>query len=248
MIISTRKELLRHYHELRAGDVYRGSLSGGHLGLPLSLDLMRRGVHCFPSALSQCLSRSKTMQAVILSPFMMPLTRPVMRRADLMRAIGIYRREGIGAVVTKQEGIHCGHGIRRWPDVEAAYNHFAFNTGEYPFVLQPFAANIADVRVVVVDDYAEAYRRVNPHNFRSNLSSGGCGAVHDLSRDDLQFCRRVMERGGFPYAHLDLQMTPDGRRFLAEISLNGGLRGAAVGRRELERMKNAKLQALVDAV
>jgi len=69
-------------------------------------------------------------------------------------------------VVTKQEGMHCGHGIRRWDSAEVLYNTVAFTDSAYPFVLQPFLPDITDVRVIVVGDYVEAY-------LRENLSTSG---------------------------------------------------------------------------
>jgi hypothetical protein len=37
-----------------------------------------------------------------------------------------------------------------------------------------------------------------------------------------------MQRGDFPYAHLDLIVTSDGHCHLMEINLRGGLKGAKI--------------------
>jgi len=44
----------------------------------------------------------------------------------------------------------------------------------------------------------------------------------------LDICCRVMERGRFPYAHLDLIITREGKSYLGEINLRGGIRGAKI--------------------
>jgi len=51
----------------------------------------------------------------------------------------------------------------------------------------------------------------------------------------LNFCCKAMERGKFPYAHLDIQITDDGVYYLSEIALNGGTKGAKIRRRELKK-------------
>ena len=47
-----------------------------------------------------------------------------------------------------------------------------------------------------------------------------------------------------PYAHLDLMRLPDGAIFCLEIRLNGGIQGARIERRALEKLKQARLQEL----
>ncbi|HEY9074099.1 MAG TPA: hypothetical protein VIN67_08190, partial [Desulfobaccales bacterium] len=92
-----------------------------------------------------------------------------------------------------------------------------------------------DLRVVVVGDYAEAYERVNPHGFRKNLFQGGASRPAELEPSQLLFCRRVLDRGKFPYAILDLLVAPDGETYLSEISLKGGLTGARLSQAEWRR-------------
>ncbi|HSV94102.1 MAG TPA: hypothetical protein VLH81_13555, partial [Desulfobacterales bacterium] len=122
MIVRGAAELERRYDELTAGDVVAGLLPARFLaGAPVA-DLLERGVRFVPSLTCQALARSKCAQAVAFRRWMAPHTRVVARRADLMAALGDYTRQRVGAVVTKQEGMHCGHGIRRWESVEALYN------------------------------------------------------------------------------------------------------------------------------
>ena len=173
---------------------------------------------------------------------MLPHTTVIRRRSDLIRAISLYNKEGIGAVVSKQDHMHCGHGIRKWDGIESLYAYLGLAESSYPFVLQPFIENYTDVRVLVVGDYLEAYARYNPHNFRVNLSSGGTSAAFNLDDEMQQFCRSVMKRGNFPYAHIDLLVMENGDCFLSEIALNGGTKGAQIPRQELDNRKKEVLE------
>jgi ribosomal protein S6--L-glutamate ligase len=153
---------------------------------------------------------------------------------------------GVAAVVTKQDHLHCGHGIRQWRSIEDLYSHLALADDSYPFALQPSLQKFDDVRVVMVEDYTEAYQRCNPHNFRKNISCGAHGLPYKLDAEQTEFCRSAMRRAKFPYAHLDLLISEEGTCRLSEISLNGGLRGAAIRREELERMKKRCLTKLAE--
>jgi len=53
-----------------------------------------------------------------------------------------------------------------------------------------------------------------------------------------------MERGKFPYAHIDLLVTEDGHSYLSEIALNGGLKGARIRREELDAIKKDLLEKM----
>ena len=57
-----------------------------------------------------------------------------------------------------------------------------------------------------------------------------------------------MERGDFPYAHIDLMETPDKNLHLTEINLRGGLRGAQISSEEYRDRIAARNQQLYDAI
>jgi glutathione synthase/RimK-type ligase-like ATP-grasp enzyme len=247
MSICSARELDRRFEALAAGDVVSGPLPARYLRPALAADLMERGVHCVPSVLCQLLSRSKCSQAVLLRPWMAPHTQVIARRAELMEAVGYCGRHGISEVVTKQEGMHCGHGIRRWDSAEALYNSVAFTDSAYPFVLQPFLPDIRDVRVIVVGDYVEAYVRENLYNFRANLAAGGAGRPLAMDAAAERLCRTVMTRGRFPYAHIDLHLRAGGACWLSEIALDGGIAAARIDRSELKRRKQEVLERLAQA-
>jgi glutathione synthase/RimK-type ligase-like ATP-grasp enzyme len=245
MIVRTNRELKASYNELTAGDVFIGNLSLKYLKQPMLIDMLERGIRCLPSPLAQILNSSKVAQAFVLREWMLPHTRSIIRRADLMDAINTFDRNGGGPVVTKQDSMHCGHGIRRWETIETLYSFMALSESSYPFVLQPFVQGFTDIRVIIVGDYIEAYARSNPCNFRVNLSLGGIGSPYELDEAKAAFCRSVMQRGRFPYAHLDLMILENGKCYLSEITLNGGIKGARIGREELAEKKRALLEQLI---
>ncbi len=243
MILRTFKALTSRYSELSPGDVYMGNLPYASLKSALLVDLMERGIRLVPSPLARILNASKAGQAEILAQWMLPGTRVICRRADLLEAARRYSRDGIGKVVTKQDRMHCGHGTRRWESLETLYNVVSLLPSAYPFVMQPYLEAFTDVRVILVGDYMEAYVRANPDNFRQNLSAGGRSRPFSLSKAQEEFCRSAMARGGFPFAHLDLQILDAQTCYLSEIALNGGITGASIDRKTLNKKKQDLLES-----
>ncbi len=241
------RELMAAYDNLEAGDRFVGRVPSNALKTSVLLDLTAKGVVCLPSARSQMLSGSKVAQAMFLGKWMLPHTRAILGRRDLLKAMIDYHRAGIGKVVTKEDCRHCGHGLRIWPGLEDAYNVLGFDRGQGPFVLQPYRDDFIDVRVIWVDPYIEAYRRRNEANFRKNLSLGGASSPYRLSAAQADFCRKIVEGAGFPYAHIDLMIAGGGAEiYLSEIALNGGIRGARIDRKRLEEMKQLKIERLLE--
>ena len=83
-----------------------------------------------------------------------------------MDAVGLFNRTETTHVVTKEDRMHCGHGIRKWDSIETLYSFVSMSESSYPFILQPYVKHFTDLRVIVAGDYAEAYARHNPDNFR----------------------------------------------------------------------------------
>jgi len=248
MIIISNQELRKRYHELKEGDCFVGRLSYKYLQDYALIDLLERNIHCFPSALSQVLSRSKVAQALILKEWMVPHTTIISRRIDLLKAINYYNQHGIKKVITKTDHLHCGHGIHRWDSIEDLFNQIFFRSIDYPFVLQPFIEEFTDIRVIVAGDYWEAYIRENPYNFRKNVSIGGESRAYVLDPVQKRLCKEVMERGKFPFAHIDIICISGGKSYLSEIALNGGLKGARITHERLTRIKNELLNQQVEKV
>lgn len=239
MIVRGIEQLKANYHKLRAGDIVVGIIPSNYLKSTMLVDLLECQVQCFPSAISQVLNSSKASQAMVLNEYMLPYTIVISRRAQLLKAVNLYNELNIAAVVTKNEHMHGGHGIRRWESLEMLYSCISMSETDYPFILQPYIQDIVDVRVIVVEDYIEAYQRFNPHNFRNNLSVGGVSRPYHLSVDETSFCRDVIKRAKYPYAHIDLQKTPGGDFYLSEITFNGGIKGARIDRKSLDEKKQA---------
>jgi len=245
VIITSTKELMARYNEMGQGDIFVGKLGAGELKSFFLIDLLERGVRCVPSPLSQIISGSKVVQALLLNKWMLPDTLVISRRKNLIDAIGRYNRLGIQSVITKENRMHCGFGIRKWDSVEILYSFISMSESSYPFILQPFMENVTDIRVVVAGDYIGAYTRHNPDNFRMNMAAGGSSSPFVLDEEKEKLCRAVMDRGRFPFAHIDILVDSDGKYYLSEIALNGGIKGAGISRVELDKKKQEVIDSII---
>jgi len=246
MIIKRFSKLTQVFDDLGPGDLFLGQVPSTYLKSAILIDLAARGVRLLPSASAQTLSASKSAQAFVLKRWMVPDTRVIHRRKALLDAIVDYERNGITAAVTKAEHQHCGHGVRKWDQLETLYNCLTLDDHHYPFVLQPFVAIETDLRIIAVGDYWEAYARSNPHGFRMNLATGGESRPYTLSAEQKALCMEIMTRAQMPYAHIDLMITRAGETCLSEVSLKGGLHGATISGAELAEMKQVHLEKLAE--
>ena len=246
MIIKGNRELKNHYHELRSGDIFIGTISSRHMKSFMLIDLLERNINCLPSPLSQILNSSKAAQALILRDWMLPHTYVITKRTELIETINKYNKNSIGSVVTKEDHMHCGHGVKKWDSIETLYSFMSQSKSSYPFVVQPFIENFTDIRVITVGDYIEAYTRHNPDNFRMNIATGGKSYPYLLKKEKKDFCYAIMKRSGFPFAHIDIMITENGNPHLTEISLNGGIKGASISREELDKKKQELLERLAE--
>jgi ribosomal protein S6--L-glutamate ligase len=238
-LVRSITEFRRHFHRLGRGDAVVGVLSlkiGEEVKL---LDLADRQVALFPPALAQLVARSKVAQAEILGEFMVPGSFVAYNLPDLAAQLPAFHSRG--EVVAKRERSHLGLGVSLWPSLEALYSLAGLHHLSYPVVVQPFLSGARDLRVVALGDYLEAYERVNPHSFRKNLFQGGESRPAVLTADQTSFCRRVLDRGRFPYALLDLLVSADGQPYLSEISFKGGLTGARLSQADF-RLRVAALE------
>ena len=244
-IITDNRELYAAYEELGPGDIVLGRIRLIGMQEHLLLDLVARGVHLFPGASAQLCSRSKVYQAAIMGGFMVEGTLPVYSMQDMLGVVTEYGRARVGEVICKLDRANGGLGILRFSSIEDVFNQAALGSLVFPFVVQPFVEECRDLRVVVLGETVEAYRRHNPDNFRHNLHCGGTSLPWDLSGEQLDFCHQVMRRANFPYAHVDLLVFPDGTYRLSEINLRGGLRGAQLSQQDyLEKVAEIQARAL----
>lgn len=232
MIINSITEFRRACRSLGPGDLILGRLAlkpGEEIKL---YDLADRGVTCFPPALAQFLARSKAAQAEVLGEFMAPGSFVAYGLPDLAAHLMEFQTRGIESVVAKRDKAHLGLGVSLWPSLEVLYSLASLRDLSYPLVVQPFLPQARDFRVVALGDYLEAYERLNPHSFRKNLFQGGSSRTVDLSPRISDFCRRVMARGKFPYAVMDLLLSQEDQIYLSEVNLHGGLKGARLSQKE----------------
>jgi ribosomal protein S6--L-glutamate ligase len=247
MIITRFSDLTRLYHQLGRGDVFVGQIPRSHMRSAMLVDLQARGIALIPSATAQQINASKAAQAFLLHSWMLPQTRVVSRRKELLEVLGEYRSLSIRTVVTKADRLHCGYGVCKWTDQDNLYNCISTRDDEvYPMVLQPFVEIYTDVRVILVGDFCEAYSRTNPGDFRMNLATGGQSRPYNLAPEQLNFCRTVLQRCRMPFAHIDLMITPENQVYLSEIRLNGGIHGARITRNDLDRLKQSRMKALAE--
>jgi ribosomal protein S6--L-glutamate ligase len=231
-VIRDNKTLFSSYDDLTSQDIIIGRIRLRHSEENLLLDLLARNILLIPSASSQLCSRSKVFQTRLLQSFMIPGTKAIYDLHDLMDAVSEYTQESRTAVICKLDRANGGQGILKYSSVEDVFNQAALGNLTFPFVLQPFLNECIDVRVVILGKTIEAYKRFNPNNFRHNLHCGGASSVFEPSNEQLNICKKIMLRADFPYAHIDLLLTPGGDTWLTEINLRGGLRGAILSQKD----------------
>jgi ribosomal protein S6--L-glutamate ligase len=240
VIVRSLTELRRDSAALAAGDLVLGPLAVKPGEEIILLDLHDRGVVFFPPLLAQAVVRTKSAQAQVLSDYMLPGTFVAHDLPDLAARLGDAHMSG--PVVSKRDRFHLGLGVSLWPSLEALHSLAVVQPLPFPLVVQPFLAEARDLRVVVVGEYSEAYERLNPEGFRKNLFQGGTFSPVEAGPDLLSFCRRAMARGKFPYAVLDVLISPAGEMFLSEINFHAGLKGSQLGQAEYRRRVAALLE------
>lgn len=244
-VVRDNRWLFQNFHLLRENDIILGRIRLRPSEETLLTDLLQRGVRMIPSATSQLVSRSKALQTRLFHHFMPEKTIAVYDQHDLLRATTLYCSSTESPVVMKRDRKNSGIGIHKFDNIEQLYNHVTFANLPYPFVIQPFMQGSRDIRVIILEEYVEAYERKNSKNFRRNLHCGAKATPYTLSAEQLTFCHDVMVRGAFPWAHLDLMLMPDGTFYLQEINLRGGLRGARIDGKQYQKKTAVILERLL---
>jgi len=238
LVLSYRK-FKEVFPELKKGDLIGIRLPFKKGEERLIVDLMARGVEAFPSFLSQMLSQSKVMQAEVFRDLMPPCTFAIYDKTSLLGAISRFSKAGFkdNPVITKEDKANCGLGIKFWNSLEEVFNFAGTSALPFPFVMQPFFKSLRDIRVIWLGElYVEAYERKNSYNFRQNLFFGGSSLPYELSEEEKSFCKRVLKRGGFPYAHIDMVYVEGKGPFLGEVNLKGGIKGAKISTKDYEAL------------
>jgi ribosomal protein S6--L-glutamate ligase len=235
MIIHNNSEFRKKFNHLKKGDAFIGNLVFRPGEEFKAIDLISRGVIVFPSLQAQFLSRSKVLQAEILGNFMLKDTFVAYKSLDIVQHLPAYARHG--EVICKRDSRHLGLGLSKWNSLEDLQSLAAMETLPYPLVVQPFLREARDLRLLIIEDYCEAYEKTNPYSFRKNLAYGGKAFKVEIYPGLEEFCRRIMRRGNFPYAILDVLVDKNDNYHLSEISLKGGLTGSSMGQQEFIRRK-----------
>ncbi len=227
MIIEKNQIFREKYNEIKEGDSILTTLNLKKTEEFIFIDLLERNITIFPSALSQLLTRSKCFQAAVFDKWIIPNTRIIRDKNDMPCLINDYCEKNITKIVTKLDRKDCGMGINLWSSPEELNNNVIFGNPVFPFIAQPFVPDSVDVRVIILGDYTESYWRKNFSNFRHNLAMGGKSGEFKLDYHQIKMCNEIMERGKFPYAHIDLLIS-ENKTYLSEISLRGGIKGAKI--------------------
>lgn len=230
-VVHDNETLYKKYQQLKRNDIICGRIRLKPGQEFLLTDMVERGIRLIPSATAQLASRSKVFQTQLLGAFMLPGTITVHDQHDLFCATTTADARLHTEVILKRDRKNGGIGIHRFRSMEDLYNQVIGGGYPYPFTIQPFRPFCRDIRVVILDDYIEAYERKACHNFRHNLHCGGEAFPYPLTDGQRKFCHQVMERGNFPYAHIDLLLDRE-EFWLTEINLRGGLRGAKMNGQE----------------
>ncbi len=137
LLINTNQMLRRRFNELQRGDIILGRVSLRPSEEHLLLDLVERGVHLIPSALSQLLSRRKTMQSELLAQWLPPRTLAIHDIHQLLAAMPLF---GVDEkIVTKLDRKNAGLGIYLWPTIEDVYTHASLANLSFPLLSSHFS-------------------------------------------------------------------------------------------------------------
>jgi ribosomal protein S6--L-glutamate ligase len=134
-----------------------------------------------------------------------------------------------GDVVVKPLFGGEGRGIMRVSDRELALR--AFKTLEQlrsTIYVQKFIEHAGyDVRLMVIGDRVWGMRRVNGHDWRTNVARGARGEPFAVDADWAQLARRAASAVGATLAGVDVLLDRDGRRYVLEVNAVPGWKALA---------------------
>lgn len=78
-----------------------------------------------------------------------------------------------------------------------------------------------DIRVNVVGDKViGSMLRMNPNDFRANISNGGNGAPYEINEEQAELAIKASKALGCHYSGVDLLVDEDGKTFVCEVNSN----------------------------
>jgi ribosomal protein S6--L-glutamate ligase len=134
-----------------------------------------------------------------------------------------------GDVVVKPLFGGEGRGITRVSDAAVARRVFATLTqlGSVLYVQKFLPHDGVDWRLLVVGDHVLGMKRVNPDDWRTNISLGARPAPLEVTAQWAQVARRAAEAVGADVAGVDLLPARDGRVYAIEVNAVPGWRALA---------------------
>jgi ribosomal protein S6--L-glutamate ligase len=151
-----------------------------------------------------------------------------------------------GDVVVKPLFGSEGRGIVRVSDPDIAHRVFRTleRTGAVLY-LQRFVAHPGhDVRILVLDGrLVGAMKRINPNDFRTNVSRDARTEIHQPTDKEVEYAVRSARATGARFSGIDLLSDRDGRVFVIEVNAVPGWRafqrttGVSVAERVLESLE-----------
>ena len=125
-----------------------------------------------------------------------------------------------GDVVVKPLFGGEGRGITRIADEAFAYRSFRLleQLGSVIYLQKFIPHEGADLRLLVIGDEVLGMRRVNPHDWRTNISLGAKGEPLVVSEQLRTLAMRAVDAVGAPICALDLLPGKDGRLYGLEVN------------------------------
>jgi len=187
-------------------------------------EIESRGTDIFPPLLSQSLSISKVHQALHYVDYIVPNTQVLFRRFHIQNILRKYAEKNILKAVVKEDRASMGMGVHPcWSLNELAW--IIIHVIKPPIVVQPMLENFREFRLVILGDTIVAKEKINSDEiFWNNRIFGGVAKLITPSKEIVEFGKKMMHIGKFPWAYIDLLVTDDDI-FLSEINLSGSNAG-----------------------
>jgi tetrahydromethanopterin:alpha-L-glutamate ligase len=121
-----------------------------------------------------------------------------------------------------------GRGIMRVSCPDLAWRVFGtLEVNQSVIYLQEYIEHASDLRILVIGDQAFAMRRTNTQDWRTNISRGGCGTLHQPTKQELHIAYESMSALKADFLGVDLIYAADGRLLLIEVNAVPGWKALA---------------------
>ena len=182
-----------------------------------------------PKALEVAIDKYLTNARLEAAGFLTPRTL-VCQSCD--EALAAFHELGQDVVVKPLFGSE-GRGLTRLTDEALALRCFRMleQLGAVLYVQEFLPHEGCDWRLLVIGGRVLGVRRINPHDWRTNVSRGARAEPLEIDASLGDLALRAAATVGAPLAGVDVLPTRDGRRFLLEVNAVPGWRGLAAALR-----------------